>query len=54
MPKLNSIVETPEGKGKVVYNDLFKKIISVRFDKESISEVKEFEVDKIKFENKQG
>ena len=53
MPKLNSIVETLEGKGKVVYNDLFKKIVSVRFDKESISEVKEFEVDKIKFENKQ-
>jgi len=52
MPKINSIVETPEGKGKVVYNDLFKKIVSVRFEKDSISEIKDFEVEKIKFEKK--
>ena len=49
MPKINSFVETPEGRGKVVYNDLFKKIVSVRFEKDSISEIKDFEVDKIKF-----
>lgn len=52
MPKVNSIVDTPEGKGKVVYNDLFKKIVTVRFEKDSISEIKDFEVDKIKFEKK--
>lgn len=52
MPKVNSMVDTPEGKGKVVYNDLFKKLVTVRFDKDTISEIKEFEVDKIKFEKK--
>lgn len=50
MPKVNSFVDTPEGRGKVVYNDLFKKIVTVRFEKDSISEIKDFEVDKIKFE----
>jgi len=50
MPKVNSFVDTPEGRGKVMYNDLFKKIVTVRFEKENISELKEFEVEKIKFE----
>lgn len=49
MPKINSYVETPEGKGKVVYNDIFKKIVSVRFDKDSLSETKDFELEKVKF-----
>lgn len=53
MPKVNSFVDTPEGRGKVVYNDLFKKIVSVRFEKDLMSEIKDFEVDKIKFEKKQ-
>ena len=50
MPKMNSYVETPEGRGKVVYNDLLNKRVSVRLEKENISEVKDFEVDKLKFE----
>ena len=50
MPKVGSFVDTPEGRGKVVYNDLFKKIVSVRFEKDSVSEIKDFEVEKIKFD----
>ena len=50
MPKVNSFVDTPEGRGKVIYNDLFKKSVTVRFEKENISELKEFEVEKVKFE----
>lgn len=50
MPKMNSFVDTPEGRGKVVYNDLFKKIVTVRFDKEGGSELKDFDVEKIKFD----
>ena len=47
---MNSFVDTPEGRGKVVYNDLFKKIVTVRFDKEGGSELKDFDVEKIKFD----
>lgn len=50
MPKMNSYVETPDGRGKVVYNDLLNKRVSVRLEKENISEVKDFEVEKLKFE----
>lgn len=50
MPKVNSFVDTPEGRGKVIYNDLFKKIVTVRFEKDGGAELKDFEVEKIKFE----
>lgn len=50
MPKMNSFVDTPEGRGKVVYNDLLNKKVSVRFEKENISEVKDFDVEKLKIE----
>lgn len=30
MPKVNSEVDTPEGKGKVIYNDIFKNLVTVR------------------------
>ncbi len=48
MPKVNSAVITPEGKGTVVYNDLLKKIVSVKFEDENSSEIKEFAIDDIK------
>lgn len=50
MPKMNSFVDTPEGRGKVVYNDLLNKKVSVRFEQENLSEIKEFDVNKIKIE----
>ena len=48
MPKVNSFVSTPDGKGKVVYNDLFKKIVTVKFERENGDETKEYELGKIK------
>lgn len=49
MPKVNSLVDTPDGKGKVMYNDLLKQKVSVKFEDEYSSEVKEYDIDKIKF-----
>ena len=51
MPKVGSKVSTPDGEGVVIYNDLLKKNVSVKFENESSSEVKSFELDKIKFKN---
>lgn len=48
MPKINSRVTTPDGVGQVVYNDLLKKRVSVKFQTESSSEIKEYEIDQIK------
>lgn len=50
MPKVNSFVETPDGKGQVVYNNLLKKRVQVKFTKGDITELKEYEVGQIKFE----
>ena len=49
MPKVNSKVSTPEGEGVVVYNDLLKKTVSVKFENELSSEVKSFDLAKLKF-----
>lgn len=48
MPKVNSTVKTPDGNGTVIYNDLLKKVVSVKFESDSTSEVKEYPVEKIK------
>lgn len=48
MPKVNSKVSTPDGVGQVIYNDLLKKVVSVKFYTESSSEIKEYELDQIK------
>lgn len=52
MPKVNSFVTTPDGSGKVIFNDLLKKRVSVRFESENTSEIKEFELEDVKFNNK--
>lgn len=50
MPKLNSIVKTPEGEGSVVYNNLLKRTVQVRFGgKEELNEIKEFKLEEIEF-----
>lgn len=49
MPKVNSQVDTPDGSGKVIYNDLLKKTVSVKFENENSSEIKVYPVDKINF-----
>ena len=51
MPKINSIVKTPDGEGQVVYNNLLKKLVQVKFTKGDTTELKEYELDKIKFNN---
>jgi cell fate regulator YaaT (PSP1 superfamily) len=53
MPKVGKRVETPEGEGLVIYNNLLKKIVSVRFIAEDgTAEVKEFSNTQIKgYEN---
>lgn len=48
MPKINSVVETPCGKGKVVYNDLLKRIVQVKIGDENSFEVKNFDLTEIK------
>ena len=49
MPKVNAEVDTPDGSGKVIYNDLLKKTVSVKFENENSSEIKEYSIDKINF-----
>ena len=50
MPKVNSFVKTPDGKGKVAYNDLFKKIVTVKFEKDGVEETKEYALSQISFD----
>ena len=49
MPKVNSMVITPDGEGQVVYNDLLKKIVQVKFKVgEDNFELKEYPLEQIK------
>lgn len=50
MPKMNSYVSTPDGKGKVVYNNLLDRVVSVKFEKENFEETKEYDLSQIKFD----
>ena len=54
MPRINSEVETPEGKGTVVYNNLLKRLVQVRIGKKDdpTSQILEFPLDKIKIKTK--
>lgn len=50
MPKVNSTVKTPDGEGTVVYNNLLKRTVQVRFGgKEELNEIKEFNLEEIEF-----
>ncbi|MBQ7885087.1 MAG: hypothetical protein IJ318_03230 [Clostridia bacterium] len=49
MPQINTEVETPDGKGLVVYNNMLKRIVSVKFIlPDGSTNIKEYEVAKIK------
>lgn len=54
MPRINSEVETPEGKGTVVYNNLLKRLVQVRLGEKDdpTSQILEFPLDKIKIKAK--
>jgi cell fate regulator YaaT (PSP1 superfamily) len=47
MPRVGAVVSTPNGDGVVVYNDLFSKRVSVRFDDGNSSEIQEFELEQL-------
>ena len=49
MPKVNSFVMTKQGKGQVVYNDLLRRLVQVKFENgEDNFEIKEFQLADIK------
>ncbi len=50
MPKVGSEINTPDGRGKVIYNDLIKKTVSVKFVTENTSEIKTYEIADLKKE----
>ncbi len=52
MPKVGTIVSTKDGKGKVIFNDLLNRKVSVKFESETSSEIKEYDEKEIKFERK--
>lgn len=49
MPKVNSFVSTREGQGKVMYCNLLKKTVDVKFENENSSEIKTFDVKELRF-----
>lgn len=52
MPKVGTMVKTADGIGKVAYNDLLARKVSVKFEDDSSSEIKEYELNEVKFERK--
>ena len=48
MPKVNSEVSTPNGKGTVVFNDLLKRQVTVKLGDENQTELKVFDLNDIK------
>lgn len=53
MPKINSTVSTKEGTGTVVYNNLLKKEVDVKFVNGDDSEIKTFPLDEIRFKKEE-
>ncbi len=49
MPKINSFVKTSDGEGKVIFCDLIKKTVSVRFQTENSSEIKNYKLEEVRF-----
>ena len=49
MPKINSLVTTPDGEGKVVYNDILREKSIVTIMKDDNIERKEYDVSELKF-----
>ncbi len=49
MPKVNSFVKTRDGEGKVVYCDLLRKTVNVKFESDNTVEIKNYDLKDIKF-----
>lgn len=52
MPKINTKVQTVEGEGVVVFNNLLKRTVTVKFDKDNDVKTIEYNLEDIKFEKK--
>lgn len=49
MPKVGTMVDTPDGKGTVIYNNLLREIVSVKFvNDDGVQKICEYALDKIK------
>ncbi len=48
MPKINSEVMAPNGKGVVIFNDLLKRQVTVKFGGDNQTEIKVYDVNNIK------
>ena len=48
MPKINSRVSTPSGVGQVIYNDILKGEVSVRFEKDDMVKIEQFSFKDVK------
>lgn len=48
MPKINSEVMTPNGKGVVIFNDLLKRQVTVKFGGDNQTEIKVYDLNNIK------
>ena len=53
MPKVNSQVSTKDGKGTVVFNDLLKREVDVKFVRGEETEIKTYPLDQITFKKEQ-
>lgn len=49
MPKLNSKVSTKDGEGIVVYNNLLKQIVSVKFVNDDSVKIVEYPLSEVRF-----
>ena len=48
MPKVDAVVQTPDGSGTVVWVSLLKEIVKVKLDSEQGADLKEYTADQIK------
>ncbi len=54
MPKINSNVVTPDGEGQVIYNDILRESVSVKFINGDDTNIVVYPLADIKFEKKKG
>lgn len=52
MPKINSRVETKDGEGVVIFNNLLNQTVTVKFEKDNEVKTMEYKLDEIKKEKK--
>lgn len=52
MPALGSIIDTPDGKGKVQFNDILKRRVMIKFDGENGASYKEYLLEELRPELK--